>query len=43
MRDLLGRAGPSGQRLAEIVLRSRPVDIESESSEFLDLGGREPE
>ncbi|WP_269763804.1 hypothetical protein [Acidovorax delafieldii] len=44
MRTFPGqRAGPSGQRLVEIVLRSRPTDIKSDSTEFLDLGGREPE
>ena len=33
---------PAGQHLFDIVLRSRPVDVESEFSEPLDLVGREP-
>ncbi|MCU7369998.1 hypothetical protein PEC18_03720 [Paucibacter sp. O1-1] len=37
------RTSPLGKCLVEIVLRSRPTDVESEVSEFLDFGGREPE
>jgi hypothetical protein len=36
------RFGPCGQRLFDIVLCSRPVEVETERSEFLDFVGGEP-
>jgi hypothetical protein len=39
---IVQRIGPSGQCLFDVVLCSRPVEVETEFSEVLDFVGREP-
>ena len=39
---IVQRIGPSGQCLVDVVLCSRPVEVETEFSEVLDFVGREP-